>query len=489
MPTKEIALAEPVRVIPFRAFEAGTGDASLPLTVRVATRAGELQRSWSRTLHDLRYRPPRRRTVARVLVLVPAHNEAETIGHTLHALLAQSRPADRIVVIADNCTDATAQVARRYRGVTVMETVDNSDKKVGALIQGWRRYQAGYDFIAGVDADTILDDRCLEQLESGLLAEPTAGGIMAKYTFDQRLGASAGARMLIRMQRFEFASWTMDALRRRKTYVLGGQASLFRADALRAVALQSPTQAPWNPATMVEDMQLTGDLRAMRYSTPVSSEARAYAGPMLTVRSLWHQRRKWDQGMVQLLTTTGLSRWTTTLWRQQLSLLSNGLTRLLFAFMLTAALMVHQFVWSWVWAIPPVLAALLNLRQSLTVPNRTAADVVAAATLLPVELYLIFRVACATASWATVLSGIKRDAWERQARAEAGQSNGAAKILGVIIGVALISGAAVFGWLHASIWFQRVSLTSGWYVLATATIVQSAAMLWRIVRPNKKYKP
>jgi bleomycin hydrolase len=274
-----------------------------------------------------------------------------------------------------------------------METAGNTDKKVGALIQGWRRYQAGYDFIAGVDADTVLDPRCLEQLEYGLVDQPNAGGIMAKYTFDQRTGVSAGARMLIRMQRLEFASWTMDALRKRKTYVLGGQASLFRADALRAVALQSPTQAPWNPATMVEDMQLTGDLRAMRYETPVSPQARAYAGPMLNLRSLWHQRRKWDQGMVQLLTTTGVNRWTATLWRQQLSLLSNGVTRLLFAFMLTAALIVHQYVWAWFWAVPPAISVLLNLRQALLVPNRTAAAVISAALLVPVELYLMFRVA------------------------------------------------------------------------------------------------
>ncbi len=461
----------------------------LPLSTRLGARAGELRRSVARTLHDLRHRPPRFRSARKLLVLVPAHNEAETIGHTLHALLAQSRPADRIVVIADNCTDDTAKIAGRYRGITVMETTGNTDKKVGALIQGWRRFQAGYDYIAGVDADTVLDARCLEHLEAGLIEEPSAGGIMAKYTFDQRLGVSASARMLIRLQRLEFASWTMDALRRRKTYVLGGQASLFRADALRAIALQSPTQAPWNPATMVEDMQLTGDLRAMRYTTPVSHEARAYAGPMLTVRSLWHQRRKWDQGMVQLLTTTGLSRWTASLWRSQLSLLSNGLTRLLFFFMLTAALMVHQFVWSWIWAIPPAVGVLLNLRQAMLVPNRTAGDVVAAVSLIPVELYLMFRVACSTASWATVLAGIKQDGWARQARAEAGQGNGAAKILGVLFLVALVSAGAVFGWLHATVWFQRVSLTTGWYILASATVVQTLGMLWRIVRRNKQNKP
>ena len=104
------------------------------LLIRAATRAGEAKRAMSRAIHDLRYRPPRRRT-AKVLVLIPAHNEEATIGKTLHALLTQTRVPDRIVVIADNCTDETEKIARRYRGVTVMRTVGNTDRKVGALNQ------------------------------------------------------------------------------------------------------------------------------------------------------------------------------------------------------------------------------------------------------------------------------------------------------------------------------------------------------------------
>src|SRR6201996_255056 len=138
MATKEIALREAPWVVPGEVL--GLEDAALPLTVRLVSRAGELRRSWARALHDIRYRPPRRRTARKLLVLVPAHNEAETIGHTLHALLTQTRQADRIAVMADNCTDDTVKIARRYRGITVMETIGNTDKKVGALIQGWRRY-------------------------------------------------------------------------------------------------------------------------------------------------------------------------------------------------------------------------------------------------------------------------------------------------------------------------------------------------------------
>jgi len=457
----------------------------LPLTVRLGARVGELRREVARTVHDLRHRPPRTRGVPKILVLVPAHNEADGIGRTLQALLKQTRPADRIVVLADNCTDDTAEIARGYRGVTVMVTVGNTDRKVGALIQGWRRWQAGYDFIAGVDADTMLAPDCLRHLEADLVAQPNAGGVMARYSFDQRAGTTFAARMLIRLQRLEFASWTADILRKKRTYVLGGQASLFRADALRAVALQSPTQAPWNPASQVEDMLLTGDLRAMRYETPVSQKARAYAGPMITVRSLYSQRRKWDEGMIRLLTTNGVNRWTSSLWRQQFSLFSNGLTRVGFLFMLTAALMVHQFVWDWIWIFPPTVAVLLNLRQAVRVPHRTPADLVTAVSLAPVELYLMLRLVCATASWVTVLAGIKGDGWARQARAESGRGGGTMKFLGGVLVTLLIGAGAVFGWLHATTGFQRASLTSGWYILAAVTVVQVLGMLWRIVRRQK----
>ena len=457
--------------------------------VRVATRAGEVRRAMSRTVHDLRYRPPRGRT-AKLLVLIPAHNEETSIANTLNALLTQTRIPDRIVVIADNCTDKTEQVARRFRGVTVMRTVGNTERKVGALNQGWHRWQAGYDYIAGIDADTILAPDCLQQLETELAVTPRPGGVMARYTFDQRAGASPMARLLIRMQRLEFGSWIADALRRnRKTYVLGGQASLFSAEALRAVAERNLTKGPWDTSAQVEDMQLTGDLRAMRYSANVSVSARAYAGPMLTMRALWAQRRKWDEGMARLLVHSQVNKWTATLWRQQLGLLSNGLTRIGFVLLLTASLMVHQYVWNWLWAIPPGIAVLLNLRLAWRVPNRTAGDLLCSVLLLPVELYLIMRVACATASWVNVLAGIKRDGWAHQARAEQGGSGGPGKILGAFLIVAAVVAGLVYGWTHAPLFVQQHILTAGWVTLASITALQTVLMVFRLLRPSRGLRP
>jgi poly-beta-1,6-N-acetyl-D-glucosamine synthase len=488
MPTKELVIASKavaVRDEPLPGQSGGTDG----LLIRAASRAGDARRAVSRVLHDLRYRPPRRRT-AKMLVLIPAHNEEATIGRNLHALLTQTRVPDRIVVVADNCTDRTEQIARRYRGVTVMRTVGNTDRKVGALNQGWLRWQAGYDYIAGVDADTVLAPDCLQRLETEMTTTPRAGGVMARYTFDQQLGTTAMARTLIRMQRLEFASWTADALRRkRKTYVLGGQCTLFSASALRAVAERNRTREPWDTSTMVEDMQLTGDLQAMRYATNVSATARAYAGPMINMRSLWAQRRKWDEGMVRLLVSSMVNKWTATLWRSQLSLLSNGITRVAFVFLLTAALLVHQYVWSWWWAVPPAVAALLNLKIAWRIPNRTTADLVLSVLLVPVEIYLVVRIACATASWANVLAGIRRDRWARQAQAEQGVSNGPAKVIGAVLLVAVLAAGIVVGWTHAPLFVQQRTLTVGWGALAVVTALQTLIMVGRIIRPTRGLRP
>ena len=58
-------------------------------------------------------------------IVVPAHNEAGNIAHTFGSLRAVIWPADlfRVIVIADNCTDDTALVARSA-GATVIERQD-----------------------------------------------------------------------------------------------------------------------------------------------------------------------------------------------------------------------------------------------------------------------------------------------------------------------------------------------------------------------------
>src|SRR4051812_43376875 len=99
-----------------------------------------------------------------VTVLIPAHNEEGSLPATLTSLLSQSYKPQRIVVVADNCTDSTVAVASHAK-VEVFESTGNSKKKAGALNQALNELlpnQRDNDLIMVMDADTILDDGFLE---------------------------------------------------------------------------------------------------------------------------------------------------------------------------------------------------------------------------------------------------------------------------------------------------------------------------------------
>ena len=104
------------------------------------------------------------RRLGRVHVLVPAHDEEAGIANTLLALRDQTYQPHTVTVIADNCTDATVDIARGM-GVTVVETVGNTDKKAGALNQVLDTLlpTLGADDLVFVqDADSALDAHFLE---------------------------------------------------------------------------------------------------------------------------------------------------------------------------------------------------------------------------------------------------------------------------------------------------------------------------------------
>jgi len=431
----------------------------------------------------------------RIVALVPAHNEEADIARTLDGLLSQTRPIDRIVVILDNCTDNTEAIVRRYKGITVQQTFGNIDKKVGALTQGWQRWATGYDFVLGVDGDTVLAKDALEQLESEMVRTPSAAGVMCRYTFDISLGTTFVARQLIRAQRMDFASWLTDIMaRNRSTYVLGGQATLFRIKHLQQVVTDHERHSPWDPDAQVEDMELTWRLHEAGRKTLVSATARAYAGPMVTVKGLMGQRRKWDEGMAALLWKNKMpDKHTLIPWKQQFQMLANGLVRLLFLIMLLLAVSVHQFVWSPIWLIPIAIGIALNLKVAWRVPNRTPADLLYAVLVVPAELWLLSRIWSTAVSWLNIWFGARRDGWAAQAAAESGKGGGSGalgKLLaGVLIGTAVVA-TGTWWWLtKAGVDIQQQVLTTGWSVITVMTLVLTGFALIKLLKPTRGYKP
>lgn len=109
---------------------------------------------------------------ARLAIVIPAHNEENVIGPTLQSCQSLEYPADRydIFVVADNCTDATGQVATGY-GVIVLERHDELRKGKGyALAHAFEHLlPQGYEAVIVVDADCLIDSNALQVIDHKLL--------------------------------------------------------------------------------------------------------------------------------------------------------------------------------------------------------------------------------------------------------------------------------------------------------------------------------
>ena len=145
----------------------------------------------------------------------------------------QTRRPDRVVVVADNCTDATVEVAVAH-GVEVVETVGNTEKKAGALNQQLARllpHAEHRDVVMVMDADSTLAPEFLE-VALGLMEDDpdlvAVGGLF--YGED-------GGRLVGQFQRNEYTRYQRLVARKLgRVFVLTGTASVIRAYALRAVA-------------------------------------------------------------------------------------------------------------------------------------------------------------------------------------------------------------------------------------------------------------
>jgi hypothetical protein len=252
--------------------------------------------------------------------------------------------------------------------------------------------------------------------------------------------------------------------------------------------------SPWDPDAQVEDMELTWRLHEAGRKTLVSATARAYAGPMVTVKGLMGQRRKWDEGMAALLWQNKVPDKNTLIpWKQQFSMFANGIVRLLFAAMLLMSLSVHQFIWNPIWLLPIAVGIAVNVKIALRVPDRTPADVIYALLVLPAELWMWSRMWSTVTSWLNIWFGARRDGWAAQAAAESGKGGGSSvigKMLGVSLLIAAGVGAGMWWWIEkAGPVVQRNVLTTGWSVSTVLTIVLTAFALLKVFKPTRGYKP
>ncbi|WP_265523593.1 glycosyltransferase family 2 protein [Oerskovia flava] len=446
----------------------------------------------------------RRATIGAV---VPAYNEAATIKSVLKGLLRQTRLPDVVHVVVNNTSDKTFAKASKLAGehtvvrkgveqttrVYVHDLGTLADKKVGALNYGYRLVQ-GADYLLGVDGDTVLAKDAVERLEEEMSSDPRIGGISAIYTVDATDAGPGLPRFLLTGQRAQFAAFNMqNLLRGRNMAVLGGQASLFRMAALEAVMAAHHQRNPWVSDSEVEDSLLSLQIKSLGFSTKISATARATVGGMTTLRALDGQQVKWNYGAIDLMwpgqrgDTQGQPFHPNLRlrWMENMGMLVNAATRLLFGMLLLGALSIQAFEFSPVWLLPPLVAIALNVRTALSIKGRTWRDVLFAATLVPAELYMWIRIGHFVRAWSKFLSHSRTDNWAAQAKAERGA--GWAYLSPLLVGVVVLA-AVAWIWTTLPLVAQSTVLAIGWPVLGIITVVQTLLMLRRLVRRQHGYQ-
>lgn len=440
--------------------------------------------------------------------VVPAYNEEESIADVLRSLLSQSRVPDVIHVVVNNTSDATVKIASEFSGpheittelgeqfteVFVHDIGKNPDKKVGALNYGYALVE-GYDYLLGVDGDTMADRRAVEYLETEAVSDSRIGGISAIYSIDDKPIQGLVAKFLIAGQRTQFAAFNLqNLLRGRNMAVLGGQFSIFSTTALRDVMKANHQNSPWVKDSEVEDSLLSLQIKSAGYLTKISPFARADVGGMTTLKGYDAQQVKWTYGAIELMwpgqrgDTKGqpLHPNLRIRWAENFGMLTNLFVRVAFLLLLAASLSIGAFVFSPVWLIPIGMAVMLNLRMALTMANRTRKDILFALLIVPAEVYMWIRLSHFTRAWSSFLSKKKVDNWAAQAKAEKG-GGGHGHWVPLIVAIAVMVAVAVI-WMMLGPVVQSTILWIGWPIVGVVTVLQTLLMFTKLIRRQHGYK-
>ena len=348
--------------------------------------------------------------ISTTVALVPAHNEEDCIAATVESLLAQDRRIDRIVVICDNCTDRTHEIASGYPVIAV-STEGNTHGKSGALNFGWQHYAQDADMVVCADADTILPPsavRCwADELRAGV------GGISGQVVM-------TGDSMLERMQRAEFSKSAQMGLGLGYVTVISGTGCCFSGTALRAVARAAPERAPWSNVSITEDFHLTYQLRRAGWQTIMSASVPVHTRAMPTLRALWHQRIKWHVGTISDLLSFGINRLTWRDWLKQAFGVLLIVFWVLYLTMLALTAYLGLLRFTWLIFVIPVFFSVTEAWQARLVNGRSWKDIALAASLIPTYFYAVLTIGLLTTSWlrCLMLRASAPSLWSAQYRAE-----------------------------------------------------------------------
>jgi cellulose synthase/poly-beta-1,6-N-acetylglucosamine synthase-like glycosyltransferase len=348
-----------------------------------------------------------------VAILIPAHNEEASLPAILPGLAALKSGAVRIVMVADNCTDHTAAVAREAQ-FEVVERHDAGRRGKGYALAFGRDHLAldPPDIVVVLDADCAMDAAALALIVQRATA--TNRVVQAGYVFRPALQASTA----VQISNFAFA--TKNIVRQRGIARLGGPAILSGS----GMAFPWDTFAALDLATgnVVEDLVMGIEL-VERGLPPVFEPGATVWSDSSNDSGTQIQRARWEGGFLATardvaprLIASGISqgRWAK-IWMGA-HLLVPPLTLLLLAnvllTMVTAAIALIGGV-----TLPLMISAGLFVCLIAAVAAAWAVEGrrhISAAKLICLPVYVAWKVAL----YVRILAGKRTVAWVRTERVD-----------------------------------------------------------------------
>ena len=247
------------------------------------------------SLIKLKDKPLKVKKDHRFMAIIPAHNEEAVVANLIESLKKQNYNKDLydIYVIADNCTDRTAQVAREA-GAIVYERFD-PDKKTKGYALDWFLQQkikedAPYDALCVFDADNIVDKDFIKNMNKKLCqGEDVVQGYRdIKNPSDNWITAG-----------YALFYWTMHRFYHLARYnvglspLLNGTGFMVRFDVIKPKG--------WKTVTLTEDIEFSLQRIIEGKKLGWATDAIVYDEQPTGFKQSWSQRSRWTVGHMQCI--------------------------------------------------------------------------------------------------------------------------------------------------------------------------------------------
>lgn len=257
------------------------------------------------SFHSLRYRrfgtnlPTNPNTFPTVSILIPAHNEELVIENTIKSMVQLKYPKNKleVIVINDNSSDLTGQIAEKYAEkypfIKVVNTLPpHSGKgKSTALNQGLR--QSTGEIIVVYDADNTPEPDAVHYLALGLQKDKKAGAIVGKFRV-----VNAQKNTLTRLINIETLTFQWLAQAGRwfwfKMTTIPGTNFAIRRSILRKLG-------GWDEQALSEDTELSIRVYSLGYHIRFFPSAITWEQEPENLRVWWRQRTRWARGNLYVI--------------------------------------------------------------------------------------------------------------------------------------------------------------------------------------------